>query len=246
MNNGSVAVVTGGSGGIGREISIALSENKKKIAIHFYKHEDEAKVVEKIIKEMGGDAILVRGDVRNYNDVKRMRDEVIAAFGRIDILINNAGINKDTLFMNMNPDEWEEVLSVNLTGAFNCIKVMIDDLVKSGNGYIINISSIVGLMGNIGQANYAASKAGLIGLTKTLAKELASKNITVNVVAPGFIGTPMLQKVPEKVKEKIISQIPMKRFGSAREIAKAVVFLSSEDARYITGTVLNVNGGLYI
>lgn len=163
-----------------------------------------------------------------------------------DILVNNAGINLDRLFTKMQPEDWNRVLSVNLAGVFNCTKVFLDDLLKSRQGRIINVTSIVGQMGNIGQVNYAASKAGIIGMTKALAKELASKRVTVNAVAPGFIETSMLAGVPENIRARLLEQIPMRRFGNPAEVAKAVSFLASEDASYITGHVLNVNGGQYL
>ena len=176
----------------------------------------------------------------------KLKDEIQKKFGKIDTLINNAGINVDGLFVNMSKEQWDRVINTNLTGIFNCTKVFIDDLLESGKGRIINISSIVGEMGNIGQVNYAASKAGIIGFTKALAKELARKNITVNAIAPGFILTDMLANVPDKIKEKILAQIPMQRFGTPEDVAYAVVFLASDEASYITGHVLNVNGGMYV
>jgi len=241
-----VALVTGGSGDIGSEISYALAEEGIDVVVHYFRDKDDALKVEKKIKDIGMDCLVIQADVSKYEDVKRMRDEIINHFGKIDILVNNAGINKDALLSKMEHDMWKEVMDVNLGGAFNCIKAMVEDIAKSGSGAIINISSVVGVMGNIGQVNYAASKAGLIGLTKTLALELSSKNITVNAIAPGFIKSQMIDKIPDHVKEKIISKIPLKRFGEPWEVGKVVAYLASDNARYITGTVININGGLYI
>jgi len=241
-----VALVTGGSGDIGSEISYALAEEGIDVVVHYFRDKDDALKVEKKIKDIGMDCLVIQADVSKYEDVKRMRDEIINHFGKIDILVNNAGINKDALLSKMEHDMWKEVIDINLGGAFNCIKAMVEDIAKSGSGAIINISSVVGVMGNIGQVNYAASKAGLIGLTKTLALELSSKNITVNAIAPGFIKSQMIDKIPDHVKEKIITKIPLKRFGEPWEVGKVVAYLASDNARYITGTVININGGLYI
>jgi 3-oxoacyl-(acyl-carrier-protein) reductase len=241
-----IALVTGGSGDIGSEISYALAEEGIDVVVHYFRDKEDALKVEKKIKDLGMDCLVIQADVSKYEDVKRMRDEIINHFGKIDILVNNAGINKDALLSKMEHDMWKDVMDVNLGGAFNCIKAMVDDIAKSGNGAIINISSVVGVMGNIGQVNYAASKAGLIGLTKTLALELSSKNITVNAIAPGFIKSQMINKIPDHVKEKIINKIPLKRFGEPWEVGKVVAYLASDNARYITGTVININGGLYI
>jgi 3-oxoacyl-[acyl-carrier protein] reductase len=175
-----------------------------------------------------------------------MKDNITKYFGKIDILVNNAGINIDKLFVKMTNEDWNKVITINLTGVFNCTNAFIDQLIESEHGRIINITSIVGQMGNIGQVNYAASKAGIIGMTKSLARELARKNVTVNAVAPGFILTSMVRNIPDEVKEKIIKQIPLGRFGEPEEVAKAVIYLASDDAAYITGHVLNINGGMYL
>jgi len=207
---------------------------------------DQAKEVREMIESMGRRAILCQANVGKMDEVNKMRDKAVAEFGKIDILVNNAGIVKDKSFVKMTSEMWDDVISVNLTGTFNCTKAVIDGMLERRYGRIVNISSVIGRMGNRGQANYAASKAGIIGLTQTLAKEFADKGITVNAVAPGFIGTDMLKSVPDKIMEKILAQIPMGRLGKPEEIASAVTYLVSPEAGYITGQVIDVNGGLYI
>jgi 3-oxoacyl-[acyl-carrier protein] reductase len=198
------------------------------------------------IRNGGGEAVAVQGNVTAPADAEKMVDEAVAAFGRVDILINNAGITRDALLFRMKDEDWDAVLSVNLKGAFLCTRAASKVMAKQRFGRIINIASIVGQMGNAGQANYCASKAGLIGLTKSNARELAKRNVTVNAVAPGFIATDMTDVLPEKVKQELVAQIPMERLGSADDIANAVLFLASERANYITGQVLAVNGGMYM
>jgi 3-oxoacyl-[acyl-carrier protein] reductase len=207
---------------------------------------DQAKEVREMIESMGRRAILCQANVGKMDEVNEMRDKAVAEFGKIDILVNNAGIVKDKSFVKMTSEMWDDVISVNLTGTFNCTKAVIDGMLERRYGRIVNISSVIGRMGNRGQANYAASKAGIIGLTQTLAKEFADKGITVNAVAPGFIGTDMLKSVPDKIMDKILAQIPMGRLGKPEEIASAVTYLVSPEAGYITGQVIDVNGGLYI
>jgi 3-oxoacyl-[acyl-carrier protein] reductase len=207
---------------------------------------DQAKEVREMIESMGRRAILCQANVGKMDEVNKMRDKAVAEFGKIDILVNNAGIVKDKSFVRMTSEMWDDVISVNLTGTFNCTKAVIDGMLERQYGRIVNISSVIGRMGNRGQANYAASKAGIIGLTQTLAKEFADKGITVNAVAPGFIGTDMLRSVPANIMEKILAQIPMGRLGKPEEIASAVTYLVSPEAGYITGQVIDVNGGLYI
>jgi 3-oxoacyl-[acyl-carrier protein] reductase len=207
---------------------------------------EQAKEVRERIESMGRRAILCQANVGNRDEVDKMRDKAVAEFGKIDILVNNAGIVKDKSFVRMTSEMWDDVISVNLTGTFNCTKAVIDGMLERQYGRIVNISSVIGRMGNRGQANYAASKAGIIGLTQTLAKEFADKGITVNAVAPGFIGTDMLRSVPANIMEKILAQIPMGRLGKPEEIASAVTYLVSPEAGYITGQVIDVNGGLYI
>jgi len=207
---------------------------------------EQAKEVRDMIESMGRHAIICQANVGKMDEVNTMRDKAVAEFGKIDILVNNAGIVKDKSFVKMTSEMWDDVISVNLTGTFNCTKAVIDGMLERQYGRIVNISSVIGRMGNRGQANYAASKAGIIGLTQTLAKEFADKGVTVNAVAPGFIGTDMLKSVPAKIMEKILAQIPMGRLGKPEEIASAVTYLVSPEAGYITGQVIDVNGGLYI
>jgi len=207
---------------------------------------EQAKEVRDMIESMGRHAIICQANVGKMDEVNKMRDKAVAEFGKIDILVNNAGIVKDKSFVKMTSEMWDDVISVNLTGTFNCTKAVIDGMLERHYGRIVNISSVIGRMGNRGQANYAASKAGIIGLTQTLAKEFADKGVTVNAVAPGFIGTDMLKSVPAKIMEKILAQIPMGRLGKPEEIASAVTYLVSPEAGYITGQVIDVNGGLYI
>jgi 3-oxoacyl-[acyl-carrier protein] reductase len=207
---------------------------------------EQAKEVRDMIESMGRHAIICKANVGKMDEVNKMRDKAVAEFGKIDILVNNSGIVKDKSFVKMTSEMWDDVISVNLTGTFNCSKAVIDGMLERGYGRIVNISSVIGRMGNRGQANYAASKAGMIGLTMTLAKEFADKGVTVNAVAPGFIGTDMLKSVPAKIMEKILAQIPMGRLGKPEEIASAVAYLVSPEAGYITGQVIDINGGLYI
>ncbi|HJX22953.1 MAG TPA: beta-ketoacyl-ACP reductase [Candidatus Bathyarchaeia archaeon] len=207
---------------------------------------EQAKEVRDMIESMGRHAIICQANVGKMDEVNKMRDKAVAEFGKIDILVNNAGIVKDKSFVKMTSEMWDDVISVNLTGTFNCTKAVIDGMLERHYGRIVNISSVIGRMGNRGQANYAASKAGIIGLTQTLAKEFADKGVTVNAVAPGFIGTDMLKSVPANIMERILAQIPMGRLGKPEEIASAVTYLVSPEAGYITGQVIDINGGLYI
>ncbi len=243
---GRRALVTGASRGIGREIAIALAREGADVVINYRSSDENADELAREVEGLGDRAWVYSADVSDMNQVNEMKKSVEKHMGKIDILVNNAGINRDTLFSKMEEDAWNEVFSVNMNGVYNCTKAFLDHLEQSSNPRIINITSIVGQMGNIGQANYAASKAGIIGFTKSLAKELARENININAIAPGFIETDMLSGVPDKVREKIISQIPKRRFGRPDEVAKSVVFLASDDADYITGHVLNVNGGMYL
>jgi 3-oxoacyl-[acyl-carrier protein] reductase len=245
MAKDKVAVITGASRGIGRSIALALAEAGAKIvAVDLDPVATEAIVAE--LKENGTEAIAVIGNVTVSEDTEKMIDAAVAAFGRVDILVNNAGITRDGLLMRMKEEDWDAVLSVNLKGAFLCSRAASKVMTKQRYGRIINIASVVGQMGNAGQANYCASKAGLIGLTKSNARELAKRNVTVNAVAPGFITTAMTDALPEKVREELTAQIPLARLGSAEDIAHAVVFLALEKSAYITGHVIAVNGGMYM
>lgn len=241
-----VALVTGSSRGIGRAIALELAKGGIDIVINNDGNPQEGFEVVNEINEIGQQAIYIQADVSDPDRVNKMTEKIIDEFGRIDVLINNAGIARDKMLENMDVEHWNRVISVNLTGTFNCTRSVIKYMKKQGGGKIINISSVVGEIGNIGQANYAASKGGVISFTKAIAKEYARDKIIVNAVAPGFIGTKMLETIPEKVMQKILSQIPLRRTGKTEEVAKLVNFLVSDDANYITGQVINVNGGLYM
>ena len=243
---GRSALVTGASRGIGRAIALSLAEEGANVAVNFLSNRDLAGDVVDQIRKMGRKALLAQADVADYPDTHRMAREVLEAFGHIDILINNAGINSDHTFVKMDQASWQKVLSINLDGPYNCTKVLVDQMIKEGWGRIVNITSIIGQIGNFGQANYAASKAGLAAFSKSLAKELVSKGITVNCVAPGFTETEMVMAIPEKMRMKLLEQIPMKRFGRSEEVARACVYLCSKDGDYITGAELSINGGLFM
>ncbi len=240
-----VAIVTGASQGIGRDTALALAQAGAKVAVAARNEEKLATLVSEI-EVAGGAALAVKMDVADADQVKAGFKQVIEKFGRLDILVNNAAITRDGLSMRMKQDDWEAVLKTNLTGAHLCIQQALSSMMRARAGRIINISSVVAQSGNAGQANYVAAKAGLIGLTKAVAIEIASRNITVNAVAPGFIETPMTDVLPDKVKEELKTRIPLGRMGSAREVAAAIVFLASDEAGYITGHVLNVNGGMHL
>jgi 3-oxoacyl-(acyl-carrier-protein) reductase len=243
---GRTALVTGASRGIGRAIALALAEEGADVAVNYVSSEGPAKQVMEAIHKMGRRAILAQADVGDYPDTYRMAQDVLKEFGHLDILINNAGINSDKTFVKMDHASWRKVLATNLDGVFNATKVLIDPMIKQSWGRVVNITSVIGQIGNFGQANYAASKAGVAAFTKSLAKELASKGVTVNCVAPGFTETEMVAAIPEKVKNKLLEQIPMKRFGKSEEVARACVFLCSKDGDYITGAELSINGGLFM
>jgi 3-oxoacyl-[acyl-carrier protein] reductase len=246
IKTSKVALVTGSSRGIGRAIAIELAKSGIDIIVNNDKDTQEGFEVVNEIKRIGQHAIYIQADVSDPDKVEKMVEKIINEFGRIDILINNAGITRDKKLVNMDRDQWNRVISVNLTGAFNCIKSVIKYMEKQGGGKIINISSVMGEIGNIGQANYSAAKGGLISLTKTVAKEYARDGILANAVAPGFIETKMLETIPENIKEKMLDQIPLGRLGKVEEVAKLVRFLVSDDANYITGQVININGGFYM
>lgn len=240
-----VALVTGASRGIGRDIALTLCKSNFDIIVASPEVENNETVAESI-RACGGRAMTLNLDVSSQESVKEGVAAAQKEMGRIDVLVNNAGITRDALAMRMKAADWNLVLQINLTGAFFAAQAVIPAMLKERWGRIINIASVVGEMGNAGQANYVASKAGLIGLTKCLAKELASRNITVNAIAPGFIETEMTAVLPQEVKDQMMANIPLKRFGKPADIANAVKFLASEDANYITGTVIKVNGGMYM
>ena len=240
-----VALVTGASQGIGRDTALALAQAGAKVAVASRSEEKLAAVVADITAA-GGTSFAVKMDVADAEQVKAGFKQVLEKFGRLDILVNNAAITRDGLAVRMKPDDWEAVLRTNLTGAHFCIQQALPPMMKARAGRIINISSVVAQSGNAGQVNYVAAKAGIIGLTKAIAIEIASRNITVNAVAPGFIETPMTAVLPAKVKEELTTRIPLGRMGLPRDVAAAIVFLASDEAAYITGHVLNVNGGLHL
>jgi len=238
-----VAVITGSGQGIGREIALLLAERGASVVISDV-NEATAKATAAEIESKNVRSIAVVANVTVSAEVNKLVEQALSSFGHIDILVNNAGITKDNLLMRMSEADWDLVLNINLKGAFLCTQAVIRHMMKQRWGRIVNISSVVGVIGNAGQANYSASKAGLIGLTKSTAREVASRGITVNAVAPGFIDTGMTQKLPENVKQEFLKQIPVGYFGLPKDVANAVAFLVSEEAHYITGQVLNVNGGL--
>ena len=241
---GQVALVTGASRGIGAVIGHRLSQAGARVGVNYRTSREAAARVVEAITVGGGDALLVEGDVSQEASAEAAVTRVVDHWGRIDILVNNAGITRDRLLLRMTPDDWDQVLDVNLRGAFLCTKFVMPHLIRQRQGRIINISSVVGISGNPGQANYAAAKAGLIGFTKAVAREVASRQVTVNALAPGFITTGMVEQLPEETRKQILSRIPMGRFGAAEDVAEAVVFLCSEGAAYITGQVLTIDGGL--
>ncbi len=241
---GKTALVTGASRGIGREIALELASQGVNVAVNFAGSEAKASEVVDEIKQLGKDAFAIQCNVSDANAVAEMVKTTIDYFGRLDILVNNAGITKDNLLMRMKEEEWDQVININLKGVFLVTKAVTRQMMKQRNGRIINIASIVGVSGNPGQANYVAAKAGVIGLTKTTARELASRNITVNALAPGFITTDMTDTLPDHVRAEMLKQIPLARFGEAKDVAKAAAFLASDDAAYITGQTLHIDGGM--
>ena len=244
MSENKVALITGATRGIGKEIALELAENGFDIAINYRSKQEGMEELKKEIEKHNVRAEFVKADVSNFEECENMVKETIEKFGKIDVLVNNAGITKDGLIMRMKKEDFENVIDVNLTGTFNVTRNVIPYMIKQKSGRIINLSSVVGVVGNAGQTNYSASKAGIIGFTKSLAKEVASRNILVNAIAPGFIDTDMTNVLSDTVKEGINSQIPLKRMGSPREVAKIVKFLSSDDSSYVTGQVINVDGGM--
>ena len=242
--DGKTALVTGASRGIGRAIALCLAAEGARVAINYAGNVKAAEEVKAAIEAAGGTAILCQADIADSAAVEAMVANVVKEFGTIDILVNNAGITRDTLLMRMKDEDFAKVLDTNLKGVFYCTKAISKLMMKKRSGRIINMASVVGLVGNAGQTNYAAAKAGVIGFSKSAAKELASRGITVNVVAPGFIGTDMTAGLPESVKEKMLTDIPLGRMGEPEDVARAVLFLASDQASYITGQVVNVDGGM--
>jgi 3-oxoacyl-[acyl-carrier protein] reductase len=244
MLKGKTAVVTGASRGIGRAIAVKLAKLGANVVVNYRNSIDAVVEVVKEIEALGVKALAVQCDISNYNDVENMMKRCMEEFGSLDILVNNAGITKDGLLMRMKEEDFDSVIDINLKGAFNCTRHVSAIMLKQRQGRIINISSVSGLTGNAGQVNYSSAKAGILGMTKAVAKELASRNVTCNAVAPGYIQTDMTEGLSEKVKETIMSTIPLKKLGNAEDVANAVAFLASEEASYITGQVINVDGGM--
>jgi 3-oxoacyl-[acyl-carrier protein] reductase len=240
----SVALITGGTRGIGKEIALKLSREGFDIAINYRRESDELKCLKEEIENSNVKCLFVQGDVSSFEDCERFVKKTVDELGQIDVLVNNAGITRDMLLMRMKKDDFEQVIDTNLVGTFNVTKNVISYMMKARKGNIVNISSVVGISGNAGQTNYSASKAGIIGFTKSLAKEVASRNIRVNAVAPGFIETSMTDVLKDEVKEEISKNIPLKRMGKAEDVANVVKFLVSEESSYITGQVINVDGGM--
>ena len=244
MLKGKTAIITGSGRGIGKAIALKLASYGANIVINDIPQSDYAEETSEEIKALGVDSIVIKGDVRNKDDVEALIKGTLDKFGKIDIFVNNAGITRDGLMIRMSEEDWDLVLDINLKGAFNCIKAVARPMMKQRSGAIVNIASIVGVMGNPGQANYVASKAGLIGLTKTTAKELSSRGIRCNAVAPGFIRSAMTDVLADDVKQKYLDAIPLAKFGETDQIADVVAFLASDMSSYVTGQVINVDGGL--
>ena len=246
MLTGKIAIVTGASRGIGRQIAKTLAEQGAAVIVNYCGSEQAANETVEQITASGGTAKAYQADVSDYTQAADMMNDVVKEYGRIDILINNAGITRDNLILKMNDEDFMKVINTNLTGTFNCVKHASKIMLKQKYGRIVNMASIVGIYGHAGQANYAASKAGVIGMTKSVAKELGSRNITVNAIAPGYIGTDMTDSLPDAAKEKITSAIAMKRMGTVEDVANLAAFLASDNASYITGQVIGVDGGMSI
>ena len=241
---GKTVVVTGGNTGIGKEICIQFAMKGANVVVNYLYDEDLALDLVNHIDNLGGKGMVVKGDVSKFNESKVIIDKAIETFGKVDILINNSGITRDNLMMRMSEEEFDSVINVNLKGTWNMCKHVTRHMLKNRTGKIINIASVVGIIGNAGQANYVASKAGIIGLTKTLSKEFGARGINVNAIAPGFIETKMTDSLPEDIKKNYTNQIPLNRFGTSTDVANTVLFLASEKASYITGQVISVNGGI--
>lgn len=242
MNN--VAVITGGTRGIGRQIAICLAKQGYDIATNYRTENEDLESLIKEIEKIGAQIYTCKCDISDYDNSEEFIKGVISKYGKIDVLVNNAGITKDGLLMRMKKEDFESVIDINLVGTFNITRNVIPYMIKAKKGRIVNISSVVGISGNAGQTNYSASKAGIIGFTKSLAKEVASRNITVNAIAPGFIQTKMTEVLKDELKEEILKQIPLKRFGTTEDVANVVKFLTSDESSYITGQVINIDGGM--
>ncbi|HDR2284691.1 TPA: 3-oxoacyl-[acyl-carrier-protein] reductase [Staphylococcus aureus] len=240
------ALVTGASRGIGRSIALQLAEEGFNVAVNYAGSKEKAEAVVEEIKAKGVDSFAIQANVADADEDKAMIKEVVSQFGSLDVLVNNAGITRDNLLMRMKEQEWDDVIDTNLKGVFNCIQKATPQMLRQRSGAIINLSSVVGAVGNPGQANYVATKAGVIGLTKSAARELASRGITVNAVAPGFIVSDMTDALSDELKEQMLTQIPLARFGQDTDIANTVAFLASDKAKYITGQTIHVNGGMYM
>lgn len=240
------ALVTGASRGIGRSIALQLADEGYNVAVNYAGSKDKADAVVEEIKAKGVDSFAIQANVANGDEVKAMIKEVVSQFGSVDVLVNNAGITRDNLLMRMKEQEWDDVIDTNLKGVFNCIQKVTPQMLRQRSGAIINLSSVVGAVGNPGQTNYVATKAGVIGMTKSVARELASRSITVNAVAPGFIVSDMTDALSDELKEQMLDQIPLARFGEDKDIANTVAFLASEKAKYITGQTIHVNGGMFM
>ena len=239
-----IALITGGTRGIGKQIALTFAKEGYNIALNYRTENEALKNTKKEIEANNVKCFAVQGDVTNFKDCEQFVKQIVEEFGNIDVLVNNAGITRDTLLMRMKEEDFKQVIDTNLIGTFNVTKNVIGNMIKAKNGRIINISSVVGISGNAGQTNYSASKAGIIGFTKSLAKEVASRNITVNAVAPGFIETQMTDVLKEDIKEEIAKKIPLKRMGTPQDVANVVKFLASSDSSYITGQVIHVDGGM--
>ena len=244
MNERETVLVTGGSRGIGKEVALKFAKNGYDVIINYISDKTEVNKIEEEIKQYGTQCLMIKADVSKSEDVEKLVKQAIEKFGKIDVLVNNAGITKDNLLIRMGEEEFDKVIEINLKGTYLVTKAVTKHMMKKRKGSIVNLSSVVGVTGNAGQCNYSASKAGIIGFTKSIAKELASRNIRANAVAPGFIQTDMTEVLSETIKETIQNQIPLKRMGEAKEVAELIYFLGSEKSSYITGQVINVDGGM--
>ena len=239
-------LITGGSRGIGRATALKLAAPGTSIAINYNKAKGKAEEVARVVREKGGEALVVCADVSDEHQVDSMVKEVVGAWQRIDVLVNNAGIISDSLLLGMSVEDWDRVIKVDLRGTFLCTRAVIRGMIRRKWGRIVNVGSVVGIRGNVGQTNYAAAKAGVIGFTKALAKEVANRSITVNTVTPGYVATDVVEVLPQSLKDKILSRIPQKRFGAAEDVANMIAFLASDEADYITGQIISVDGGMAV